>query len=80
MLNKLFAMTDLQKVFSPNQYAIISKVPQLMNLKDYITVYVNHNIECINREYQYDLEKAKSRLEIVEGLLRAIAHIDDIIA
>lgn len=80
VLNKLFAMTDLQKVFSPNQYAIISKVPQLMSLKDYITVYVNHNIECINREYQYDLEKAKSRLEIVEGLLRAIAHIDDIIA
>lgn len=79
VLNKLFLTTDLQKTFSPNQYAIISKVPQLMNLKDYIQVYVNHNIECINREYKYDLDKAKNRLEIVEGLLQAIAHIDDII-
>ena len=80
VLNKLLALTDLQKVYSPNQYAIISKVPQLMNLRDYICVYVNHNIECLQREYQHDLEKAKNRLEIVDGLLRAIAHIDDIIA
>jgi DNA gyrase subunit A len=80
VLNKLFLMTDLQKVFSPNQYAIVSKVPQLMTLKDYVQVYVDHNIKCINREYNHDLEKAKSRLEIVEGLLKAIINIDEIIA
>lgn len=79
VLNKLFSLTDLQKTYNPNQYALIGKVPQLLTLKDYIEVYVNHNIDCIKREYQFDLDKAKNRLEIVEGLLKAIEHIDEII-
>lgn len=79
VLNNLFAATDLQKVYSPNQYALVSKVPQLLTLKDYIKVYVNHNIECIVKEYEYDLANALNKLEIVEGLIKAIANIDDII-
>ena len=79
VLNNLFAATDLQKVYSPNQYALVSKVPQLLTLKDYIKVYVDHNIECIVKEYEYDLANALNKLEIVEGLIKAIANIDDII-
>lgn len=80
VLTNLFSKTDLQKSYSANQYALISKTPKLLTLKDYIDVYLAHNSECIRKEYEYDLEKAKSRMEIVDGLLKALAYIDDIIA
>lgn len=80
VLNKLFSMTELQKTYSANQYAMITKVPELLNLKQYIEVYVNHNIECLVKEYNYDLAKAGERLEIVNGLLKALKDIDTIIA
>lgn len=79
VLNNLYASTDLQKVISPNQYALVSKVPQLLTLKQYIEVYVKHNLDCLKREYNFDLNKAKSKLEIAEGLIKALANIDDII-
>ena len=79
ILNTLFAKTDLQKTFNPNQYALVSKVPQLLNLNDYVKLYIDHNLSCISKEYEFDYEKAKKRLEIVEGLIKAIVHIDDII-
>ena len=80
VLNKLFSMTELQKTYSANQYAMITKVPELLNLKQYIEVYVNHNIGCLVKEYNYDLAKAGERLEIVNGLLKALKDIDTIIA
>ena len=80
VLAQLFKMTNLQKSYSANQYALVSKTPKLLNLKQYLDIYINHNIECIAREYTYDLEKAKARLEIVDGLLKALEDIDNIIA
>jgi len=79
IVNKLFAKTNLQSSFSYNQIALVDKVPTELNLKDCIKIYVDHNINCIVRETKFDLDKAIDRLEIVNGLLRALNVIDDII-
>ena len=80
IVNKLFAKTNLQSSFSYNQVALVNKVPTELNLKDCIKIYVDHNINCIVRETKFDLDKAIDRLEIVNGLLRALEDIDNIIA
>ena len=78
--NKLFAKTNLQTSFSYNQVALINKTPTEVNLKDCIKIYIEHNIQCLIKETQFDLDKAKARLEIVDGLLKALENIDNIIA
>lgn len=80
VLNKLYQLTDLQKTYNPNQTALVGKTPQLLTLKEYLDIYIEHNIECIKKEYQFDLEKAQAKLEITEGLLKALESIDNIIA
>ena len=81
ILKKLYSKTNLQKSFNANQYALTEKgVPALLTLKDYLDIYVNHNIKCIINETQFDLDKAINRLEIVNGLLRALEDIDNIIS
>lgn len=77
--NKLFATTHLQSSFSYNQVALIDKVPTELNLKQAIEVYLNHNIDCLIKEITTNLKEAKDRAEIVDGLLKAIADIDNII-
>ena len=80
VVKKLFAKTNLQTAISYNQVALIDKTPTELNLVDCIKIYVEHNIECIVREAKFDLKKAQDRLEIVEGLLKALEDIDNIIA
>ena len=80
VLNQLFSMTNLQKTYNANQYALVGKVPQLLTLKDYFDIYLHHNEECIKREYEFDLNKAAARQEIVEGLIKALEDIDNIIS
>ena len=80
MVRKLFSKTNLQTSISYNQVALIDKTPTELNLIDCIKIYVDHNIECIIREAQFDLEKTKARLNIVEGLLIALEDIDNVIA
>ena len=80
MANKLFAKTNLQTSFSYNQVALINKTPTEVNLKDCIDIYIEHNIQCLIKETQFDLDKAEARLEIVDGLLKALENIDNIIA
>ena len=80
IVNKLFAETNLQTSFSYNQVALIDKTPTELNLKDCIKIYIEHNLECIKKEALFDLEKASKRYEVVEGLLRALEDIDNIIA
>ena len=77
---KLYSKTNLQTSISYNQVALVDKTPTELNLKDCIKIYISHNISCIVREAQFDLEKAKARLEIVEGLLKALEDIDNVIA
>ena len=76
---KLYAKTNFQTSFSYNQVALIDKTPTELNLKDAIKIYVDHNISCIIKECKFDLKKAQDRLEIVNGLLKALEDIDNII-
>jgi DNA gyrase subunit A len=80
VVSKLYTKTNFQTTFSYNQVALINKTPTELNLKDAIKIYVEHNIECIIKECNFDLTKAKARLEIVNGLLKALEDIDNIIA
>lgn len=77
---KLFMKTDLQKSFSYNQVALVGKTPTELNLEDCLKIYVEHNMDCIKREAEFDLAKVEKRLHIVEGLLKALEDIDNIIA
>ena len=80
VVKKLYQKTNFQTSFSYNQVALINKTPTELNLKDAIKIYVDHNIECIIKECKFDLTKAQDRLEIVNGLLKALEDIDNIIA
>lgn len=80
IIDTLFKETDLQTSISYNQVALVDKTPVELNLKQCIEIYIKHNTECIIREVTYDKNKALEKLEIIEGLLIALAHIDDIIA
>ena len=79
ILNGLYRLTDLQKSYSPNQYALVGKTPKLLTLKDYIDIYIKHNESCIRKEYEFDLKKSEARKEVVDGLLKALEDIDNII-
>lgn len=80
VLKMLYAKTDLQKNFNANQFALVGKTPKMLTLKDYIDIYVQHNLNCIQKEYQFDLDKAIKKLEVTQGLIKALVSIDDIIA
>lgn len=80
VINKLFKETDLQTSISYNQVALIDKTPTELNLKDCIKIYVEHNKDCIIREAKFDKQKTEARLEVVNGLLKALEDIDNIIA
>lgn len=77
---KLYAKTSLQTSISYNQVALVSKTPTELNLKQCIEIYLKHNHECLIKEAEFDLIKAKARLEIVRGLLIALEDIDNVIA
>ena len=80
VVKKLFIKTNLQTSISYNQVALIDKTPVELNFKDCIKIYIDHNLDCLVREFSFDLNKAQARLEIVNGLLRALEDIDNIIA
>lgn len=77
---QLFKNTDLQTSFSYNMVGLVGKTPTELNLKDCCKIYIEHNNECIRRETEYDLKKTEAKLEIDEGLLKALEDIDNIIA
>lgn len=80
VVNLLFKETNLQTSISYNQVALIDKTPTELNLKDCIKIYVEHNIDCITRETNFDIHKVLNKLEITNGLLKALEDIDNIIA
>ena len=79
MLNQLFKMSPLQSSFSVNNVAIVNGRPCTLNLKDLIRNFVSHRHEVILRRTRFDLEKARARAHILEGLLKALDIIDRII-
>nr|DAF55173.1 MAG TPA: DNA topoisomerase 2 alpha [Siphoviridae sp. ctZHD14] len=80
VLEQLFQYTPLRSQYNANQNGIISKTPILLNLQQTVDVYVKHNLSCIKREHKFDLKKAKERMEILQGLHKALASIDNIIS
>ncbi|GAB4419296.1 MAG: DNA gyrase subunit A [Bacteroidia bacterium] len=80
VLNKLFQLTPLQTSFSINNVALVNGRPQTLNLKDMIRHYVDHRHEVVVRRTRYELAEARKRAHILEGLLIALDHIDEVIA
>ena len=79
VIKKIFLKTDFQTSISYNQVALVDKVPTELSLIDCIKIYVEHNINCLIREKTFDLNKAIARKEIVDGLLKALEDIENII-
>ena len=80
VLKQIWKNTNLQKSLSANQVALVDKSPAQLNWKQAIDIYITHNLDIIKREAEFDLTKALARKEIVDGLLRALEDIDNIIA
>jgi len=80
VLNNLYKHTPLQTSFSVNNIALVKGRPQMLNLRDLILHYVDHRHEVLVRRTRYDLEQAEKRAHILEGLLIALDHIDEVIA
>ena len=80
VLNNLYKHTPLQTSFAANMVALIDGVPRTINLADALNAYVQHQIEVVTRRSEYRLQQAGDRAHIVEGLLRALDLIDEIIA
>jgi DNA gyrase subunit A len=85
VLNQLYKYTQMQDVFSVNMLALAQDekgrfVPIIFNLKEAISHYVDHQVDVVQRRTRFDLEKAEARAHILEGLLRALDIIDEIIA
>ncbi|MES2655285.1 MAG: DNA gyrase subunit A [Bacteroidota bacterium] len=80
VLNKLFKFTQLQTSFSVNNVCLVKGRPEMLNLKGLITHFVAHRHEVVVRRTQYELAEAEKRAHILEGLLIALDHLDQVIA
>ena len=80
VLNNLFKLTQLQTSFSINMVALVDGVPRTITLRDALVAYVRHQIEVITRRSQYRLDKARRREHILDGRIKALNVIDEIIA
>ncbi|MBR5240388.1 MAG: DNA gyrase subunit A, partial [Muribaculaceae bacterium] len=80
ILNKLYKMTALQSSFSVNNIALVEGRPKLLNLKDLIEAFVKHRHEVVIRRTKFELNKAEERAHILEGLILACDHLDEVIA
>ncbi len=79
VLNNLYRHTELQTTFGAIMLAIDQGRPRILNLKDFFRCYVNHRFEVITRRTRFELKKAEARKHIVDGLLLAIANLDDVV-
>jgi len=80
VLNNLWKSTPLQTSFGVNMVALVGGVPRTLNLADSLRAYADHQVEVVTRRSEFRLERASARLHIVEGLIKALDLIDEIIA
>ncbi len=80
ILNYLFKNTDLQASYNYNMIAIVNRRPKLLSVLDIIDAYIAHDKEITIKRTEFELEHAKARLHIVEGLIKAISILDEVIA
>ena len=79
VLNKLYKNTQMQTTFGIINLALVNGKPEILNLKEIIRYYVDHQVEVVTRRTKFDLDKAEKRAHIVEGLFIALDNIDRII-
>jgi len=79
VLNQLYKYTPLQSTFSVHLLALVNGEPRLLSLKRALQIYIEHRLEIITRRSNFELEKAKNRAHILDGLLIALANLDDVI-
>ena len=80
VVQKLFKLTPLENTYSFNQVALVDKKPVLVNMKQLLESYIEHQRDVLLRKTQFDLDKIKARIHILEGLLIALEDIDNVIA
>ena len=80
ILNRLYKFTDLQKTFHFNMLALVDGIqPRVLNLVELLNYFISHRKEVVTRRMKYELEKAKERVHILEGLHKCLANIDEVI-
>ncbi|MDR0494747.1 MAG: DNA topoisomerase (ATP-hydrolyzing) subunit A [Treponema sp.] len=80
VLNQLFSNTQLQTSFGIINLALVGGKPQCLNLKELIHYFIEHRVDVVTRRTRYDLRKAEERAHILEGLIIALANIDEVVA
>lgn len=80
IIAKLFKLTRLEDTYSFNQVALVDKKPQLLNMKQLLEIYIDHQKDVLLRKTKFELDKIAARIHILEGLLKALENIDNIIA
>ncbi|MFH1715526.1 MAG: DNA gyrase subunit A [Elusimicrobiota bacterium] len=79
VLNQLYKHTQLESSFGMNMIALVNNRPRLLNIKEMLVYYIEHRKEVVTRRIQFELTKAEERAHILEGLLKAIDYMDEII-
>ena len=79
ILNHLFKLTQLQDPFHIYNLALVNNQPKVLNMKELIVHYVDHRVNVVRRRSEFELKKAKERAHILEGYLKALDHLDEII-
>ncbi len=80
VINKLFKLTALQSTFNVNNIALVNGRPKMLNIKELIKYFVDHRRDVVYRRTQFELEQAEKKAHILEGLLIALDHLDEVIA
>ena len=80
VLNKLFQYSELQSSFAVNNIALVKGRPQLLNLKDLIKCFVEHREDVVTRRTRFEMEEAERRAHILQGFLKMIDILDEVIA
>lgn len=78
-VSRLMASTSLRKQYNVIQRAIVSKTPELLTTKKVVDVYIEHNLECIRRVAEYTKSQLTERIEVLQGFIKAVASIDDVV-
>ena len=80
VLNYLYKHTSMQETFGANMLALVNGEPKVLSLREMLYHYIQHQKDVVTRRTKYDLAKAEARAHILEGLLKALDHIDEIVA
>ncbi|MCB1067163.1 MAG: DNA topoisomerase (ATP-hydrolyzing) subunit A [Simkania sp.] len=79
VINQLYKFTDMQVTFGCNMLALDKGLPRVMNIKQIISAWINHRIEVVRARTRYELNKAEARAHLLEGYLRALDHLDEVV-